>query len=140
MGAFSFRENLKKIQWGRTLGLNLLRAFAAGVVWGIVMLFASAGSPDPNAPPWFAMPFFLPFGYLFFLPCFLIAGKLVTMVGGGIGELAVGLGTIIFGLGIAVGDPLVFALHKLKPALVPTEKFSFINFAIVVFVLDPNKM
>ena len=64
MGAFSFREDFKKVQWGRTLGLNLLRAAAAGVVWGIVMLFVSAGSPAPDAPPWFAMPFILPLIYI----------------------------------------------------------------------------
>lgn len=140
MGAFSFREDIKKVQWGRTLGLNLLRAAAAGVVWGIIMLFASGGSPAPDAPPWFALPFILPIGYLFVLPLFMLTAKIFVAFTGGIGELAVGLATIFFGLGLAVGDPLVFTLHRLKPALVPTEKFNFINFALILFVLDPNKI
>lgn len=139
MGAFSFREDIKKVQWGRTLGLNLLRAAAAGIVWGIVMLFATAGA-RAEGPPWFAIPILLPVAYLVMLPCWFIAAKIVTLFGGGLGEMGVGLGSIFFGLGLAVGDPLVFTLHKVKPALVPTEKFNFINLALVLFVLDPQKI
>lgn len=44
MSAFSFHEGIRKVQWGRTLGLNMMRAFSAGIVWGIVMLAISLGS------------------------------------------------------------------------------------------------
>ena len=140
MSAFSFRRDFKKVQWGRTLWLNLLRAFAAGVVWAIVMLIASfSNPPSADAPPWYALPFILPIGYLFVLPMFLITAKIFVAFTGDIGELGVGLATILFGLALAVGDPLVFTLHRLKPALVPTEKFNFLNFALVLYVLDPLK-
>lgn len=49
MSAFSFSEDTKKVQWGsRTLGLNMIRTFSAGIVWGIVMLAISLGSGCGN--------------------------------------------------------------------------------------------
>lgn len=141
MGAFSFREDIKKVQWGRTIWLNLLRAFCAGIVWGIVMLIASFGNrPSADAPPWYAIPFLAPLMYLFFLPIFFISAKIFTAFVGGLGEFVVGIFTIFLGLAVAVGDPLVFTLHKLKPALVPTERFNFLNPTLVLFVFDPNKV
>jgi len=45
MRAFSFGEDTKRVQGGsRTLGLNMIRTFSAGIVWGIVMLALSLGS------------------------------------------------------------------------------------------------
>lgn len=140
MSAFSFRRDFEKVQWRRTLWLNLLRAFCAGIVWGIVMLIASFSNPSSaGAPPWYALPFLLPIGYLFLLPIYLISAKIVTTFIGGIGELAVGLTTMFLGLALAVGDPLVFILHRTNPAMVPTEKFKLLNFSLVLYVLDPMK-
>jgi hypothetical protein len=49
MRAFSFGEDTKKVQWGsRTLGLNMICTFSAGIVWGIVMLALSLGSGCGN--------------------------------------------------------------------------------------------
>jgi hypothetical protein len=140
MSAFSFRKDFDKVQWGKTLWLNLLRAFCAGIVWGLVMLIASfSNPPSGDAPPWYALPFIFPLGFLFTLPMFLIAAKIFLAAMGDSGEFAVNLVTILLGLGLAAGDPFVFALHRIKPTLVPTEKFNFLNFALVLYVLDPAK-
>jgi hypothetical protein len=140
MSALSFREDFKKVQWGRTLALNMMRAFAAGIVWGIVMLMTGNGSGSPDSPRWFLMPFFLPAAYLGILPIFLITSKIITSTLGQLGEMGVGMMTLLLGLGLAVGDPIVYLVHKLKPSLVPTEKFSFINIVLILFVLDPTKI
>jgi hypothetical protein len=123
---------------GPTLALHLLRAFSAGLVWAIVMLFANGGSP--GGPTWWMMPFVLPFAYLFAVPIYFLAVKFFTaFAGDGLGQLCVAVVTIPFAVGIAVGDPLVYILHKTKPSFVPTEKFNLINFVLILFVLDPAK-
>jgi hypothetical protein len=49
MRAYSFGEDTKRVQWAsRTLGLNMIRTFSAGIVWGIVMLVLSLGSGCGN--------------------------------------------------------------------------------------------
>ena len=49
MRAFSFGKDTKKVQRdGRTLGLNMIRTFSAGIAWGIVMLAISLGSGCGN--------------------------------------------------------------------------------------------
>jgi len=140
MSAFSFADDIKKVQWGRTICLNMMRALAAGIVWGIVLLVTGNGSGGADAPQWFMLPIMLPLGYLFIVPMFLIIGKIMTAILGQLGEIGVGMMTLLMGLGLAVGDPLVYLLYKLKPALVPTEKFNILNFALILFVLDPNKV
>jgi hypothetical protein len=136
MSAFSLRTDFKKVQWVRTLWLNLLRAFAAGLVVTIIVLI-SGGNTGPSGPPLFAMPFLAPLMYLLVLPAYLVAAKIMTNLGGGVGVLIV---SVILGLVLAAGDPLVFALHKLQPTLVPTEKFHFMNFTLCLWVLDPQKV
>jgi hypothetical protein len=49
MRAFSCGKDTKRVQWGsRTLGLNMIRKFSAGIVWGILMLAISLGSGCGN--------------------------------------------------------------------------------------------
>ena len=134
MNAFS-KINFKAVQWGPTLLLHLLRSFAAGVVWAFILLVANSGSS--SGPSWWAMPFVLPFAYFVALPFYFLVAKIATAVAGDAIALGVAIVTLIFALGIVVGDPLVYILHKNKPEFVPIEKFNFVNFVIVLFVLDP---
>lgn len=140
MSGFSFREDFKRIQWGRTIWLNLLRAFAAGIVFAIIAFFAELKHLSlANSLQCLALPFGMAIGYLVFAPIFLIISKIVTAVFPGTwGEGVVGLCMIFFGLSLAFGDPLVYFLHKSKPHLVPTETFKFFNLVFVMFVLDPG--
>ena len=49
MRAFLFGEDTNKVKWGsRTRGLNMIRTFSAGIVWGIVILAISLGSGCGN--------------------------------------------------------------------------------------------
>jgi len=140
MSEFSFSRDYKKVQWGRTLWLNLLRTFAAGLVITIIVLI-SGGNTGPNGPPLLAIPFLAPIGYLMVLPAYLILTKFVVALEGGVVfKLALFCTFAIPLLVLVAGDPLVFALHKLKPALVPTEKFNFMNFTFCLWVLDPQKV
>ena len=134
MNAFS-KINFKAVQWGPTLLLHLLRSFSAGLIWAFVLLVANGGSS--GGPSWWTMPFVLPFAYFVALPFYFLVAKIATAVAGDALALGVAMVTLIFALGIVVGDPLVYILHKTKPEFVPTEKFNFVNFVIVLFVLDP---
>lgn len=134
MNAFS-KINFKAVQWGPTLLLHLLRSFSAGLIWAFVLLIASSGSS--GGPSWWTMPLVLPFAYFVALPFYFLVAKLATAVAGDAVALGVAMVTLIFALGIVVGDPLVYILHKTKPEFVPTEKFNLVNFVIVLFVLDP---
>lgn len=140
MSVFSFRKDFKKVQWGRTLWLNLLRAFAAGLVVAFIGLIFG-GNTGPNGPPLLAIPFIAPLGYLMALPAYILLTKIVAALGGGfIFELALFCTVAMPIILLAVGDPLVFTLHRLKPELVPTEKFNFMNFTLCLWVLDPQKL
>ena len=132
----SFWDYARRARWGSTLWLNLLRAFAAGIVWGLGILVVNLTTGEPSATPWYTVPFVAPFTYLLFVPIFLLTGKIFTTFVGGIGELAVGFFSFVLSLMIAVGDPLVFLLHRQAPHLVPVDRFGFMNFKLVLFVLD----
>ncbi|MHB1861339.1 MAG: hypothetical protein ACYCVL_00080 [Gemmatimonadaceae bacterium] len=140
MDAFSWRDDLRKVRWGATARLNMLRACAAGLVWAVIVLIASWGQlTAPGATPWWAIPFIAGLGYVGFVITFLLAAKIMTAVGGDAGKLGVAVVTFVSGLAIAVGDPLVFVLHRKNPARVPVEKFRPVNVVLVLFVLDPIK-
>jgi hypothetical protein len=52
MGLFS-NVDFGSVQWGRTIALNTLRALSAGLVWAVVVLFASGGSAQSG---WWFIP------------------------------------------------------------------------------------
>jgi len=127
--------NFKAVQWGPTAQVHGIRAFAAGLVWAVILLL-NGGSGSP----WWAMPLAFPFVYLFGLPIYLSMAKVVAVFAGEeMGKTIVGLLTIVFLVGIVVGDPLVHMLHQKRPDLVPVEKFNIVNFVLVMFVYDPAR-
>ena len=126
--------------WGSTFKVNMLRAFSAGIVWGIVALAAQiSGSIKPGAGdiPWFLFPVMSVFVYPVILLNFLILGKIVATLTQGIGELAFSIMAFFAGLAVTEGDPLVYILHKKKPEWVPVEKFHFLNLTLFLAVLRP---
>ena len=117
----------------------MLRAFSAGIVWGIVALFIQLNSASgTDGEGWFLFPLVALFVYPFVLLSFLIFGKIMTTFVGGIGELTFAIMAFFTGLALAVGDPLVYLLHKKKPELVPVEDFAFINPILFLAVLKPE--
>jgi hypothetical protein len=135
--AFSIKDNFKDIAWGPTILLHLMRSVCAAVVWTIVAFACGAKAEALQ------ILIMVPVGYLLGVP--MIFGMLKIVAGifsiAGLGEFA-NLGyafvSIIGALGIMVGDPILFALNKIKPGLLPVEKFWFINFCMILFVMKPG--
>jgi hypothetical protein len=131
---FSFRRDWRAVDWGDTLKLHLTRCVAAAVIWSIVSLFA--GSSISPGTVLIGLPVF----YAFMVPVYLVVTKIITgFMGEDIGGLVMGVMTLIFIIGIAVGDPLLYALRRRWPHLTPVERFGFVNFTVFMFVLDPAK-
>ncbi len=79
------------------------------------------------------MPFALPGIYFVGLPVYLAVAKIAASFGD-MGKAFAGFITLALALGIVVGDPLVYILHKQRPDLVPVEKFRLLNFASILLV------
>jgi hypothetical protein len=50
------------------------------------------------------------------------------------------LGYLGITLLLMLGDPFAFLLRKVKPGLVPIDRYSFLNFVPIVFAVHPNHM
>jgi hypothetical protein len=113
--------------WKETFMYNGLRAVAAGIVWAIV---ASIDGTFPGSPS--LLPIAMPLGYFtMLLPMGLILSWLSSFF------FLAGWMAGFVALIVAVGDPLVFALSKAKPDIVPAERPSFFSLRIIHFVLSP---
>jgi hypothetical protein len=123
----------RSIDWTSTIKLNVMRAFSAGLIWGVVSLTVG------NGPMFGAllMPVVFAVGYVGAIPLFYIGAKIMSAVAGDIGMLGVRLATIFFALGIAAGDPLVYFLFKKRPDLMPVQVFKPFNFTMTLFVVNP---
>lgn len=141
---FKLTRDFKRVQWGPTLQVNLLRAAASGLIFGLIgliMFFASLGSHRTGTlwPLLFApliYPLVMPLTYLFFfLPLGLVGGVLASMnnIVGLIGALFV----LVAALAVMVGDPLIFFLHRSRPAWVPIDRYPFVGFCMILYVLCP---
>lgn len=126
--------DFKAVQWQPTLQLHLVRSFSAGVVWAVVMLLNGSGAEALGAP------FLFPLMYFIGMPIYLGLAKGAAAIMGpdGWGPAIVGFTTLIFAIGIVVGDPVVYFLDKKWPQLVPVETFKVVNFVVVLFVYPPS--
>lgn len=122
MEKFSFKRDFKSIDWGSTLYLNFVRSLAAGIVWFII----SALTHNIT----FSLLLFPIVYFVILLPVGIIAGKMSEK-----GVQFAGLFAMFISLLVAVGDPVVFILHKFKPEFVPVKDFNFISLKIVIFVV-----
>lgn len=131
----SFRESMKVCKWGPTLGLHLMRSLSAGLIWSIVMLVAGSKDMPPFMPMIIVVGFYFVTVWMFMGVC-----KFMSIFVGGLADLIWNLFTLVAALGIAVGDPVLFFLNKCKPGLLPVQKFNFVNFAMILWVTDPEKI
>ena len=144
MSKFSLYRDLNKVEWGKTIVLNMMRAFSAGIVSTIFILISGTKMGAGSLPP-ITIPFIAPIAYICILPFFTIVltiiEKVPIIVGGGFIAKIV---NIILPLSVSIlmslGDPLIYLLHQVKPEFVPIKKFNFINFEWCLFVLDPKKV
>jgi len=123
---FSWKRDFKNVNWQATLKYNAFRAAGAGIVWCIFELMSGAGLH--------ALPMIVAFPIGYFI--FLLPIGLITAWLSGIGVPWVGLVNFLFALMLVVGDPLVFILKKVKPALVPIDRPGFVNFKLVIFIIN----
>jgi hypothetical protein len=131
----SLVDDFRLIRWMETLWYNALRSLAAALVWTVLLFMNDDGRMAAQyggqaSLMWLAMPFML--------SAVLIPATLIFRV------LAyIPLAGIIFALlaivMLGVGDPFVFALHKVKPEWVPIERPPFFSIAGFYIVTSPYK-
>ena len=144
MSRFSLYRDLNKVQWGKTIALNMMRAFSAGIICTIFILI-SGTSMGAGSLPAITIPFIAPIAYICILPFFTIVlvtiEKMPIIVGGGfIAKIVNILLPLFVSILMSLGDPLIYLLHQIKPEFVPIKKFNFINLEWCLFVLDPKKV
>ncbi len=126
---FNVFKNLGRIAWKETVWINFLRATCA---IPILILFSALAND------------YLPVGFYVFYPFLYLAiwGPFLYLLQAIISAFSEPMGSIVtllfVTISIAGGDPLVFLIHKLKPEIVPLEKYPFIFFAVFAFVLKDN--
>ncbi|NUM45469.1 MAG: hypothetical protein HUU38_12260 [Anaerolineales bacterium] len=125
MQPFSLTKDFKHIQWGSTLWLALLRSLSSTVMW----FFIALALQDDAA---FSMLAFPVIYFAILLPAGLIASVLNDW-----GVPFVWFILLMASISIIVGDPLLWVINKIKPGIVPVEEYGFINFKLIIFVLDP---
>ncbi len=125
--------NFNQIMWKKTLWINFLRAVCVLPV--LVGFFALNDSLYFEVVPFFLLYTFL---YLFLMAPLLIFLDRLVMITFSltglpiIGQIINALSALVF---ISGGDPIVFALSKIKPEIVPVQRYPFINFSVIMFVV-----
>jgi hypothetical protein len=114
--------------WKSTVILNLERAVAAGIFWTVVfVLWSPAGQSTGESLKWLYQ---FPAVYLLaFMPLGILAAKLHQH-----GVNWAGVFTGFVSLLMVVGDPIVYALSKFAPAIVPVGRFKMFNRVLVMLV------
>ena len=126
MSVAAFFHNLDLVG---TIRVAVLRAIAGGLVWGGFSIWTADQQghltlgPGGIAGLLIAMPVVL---LLVFLPLTAIFGALSRA-----GIPFTGLIAGIFALPFVIGDPLVWIVHKIKPALVGIDGFRLFNPAFI---------
>lgn len=120
-------NTLKRTDWKLTMLLHLARSVSAGVVWGAVLLFTGA-----TEPAWWAMPLVLPLMYFSVVPINLLIVKGIARFSD-FGPAFERFSVFIFGLGLVVGDPIVYLLLRRWGRILPIVGFRPLN--LVLFSL-----
>lgn len=132
MKDFSFKKHKSYILWTDTLWHNGLRAFAAGIVWCIILLLQHKRMDAAII----LMPIIIPISYfIFYVPIGVFCSILSDL-----GVPIIGIFTMIINIIIMPGDPAVYILHKINPKWVPAKEPHFIGLSVVVFILDDERM
>jgi hypothetical protein len=133
--AFAFSRDFRNIKWGATLYYNMLRALCSGIIVTIVSLFfyneMAAKGDYTLLMAWLIIPLGYP---LIYLPM----GLVLRALGNVFTPFA--FVAACFALMVALGDPLVFLLHKINRNLVPVDRPDFFSLQMIIFVLDEPSM
>jgi len=128
---FKLSRDFKQVDWKATLIYNHVRAFGAGIVAGILLMFF--GAADSSTVAWLA-PIIWPACYLVvILPLSLLLLALAQFIPFmGIGLWVMGIWTVGF------GDPIALILKKVWPFLVPVEDPPFLSPRPINFVIKAD--
>ena len=110
-----------EIHWGATALMVLIRLAAASIVVAILMFITNPG----------AVSIYM----LVAAPIFLGACAAAALEAGFLDKMGVpviGIATLL-GFFLVIGDPLVWAVAKAKPGILPVQEFGFFN-RIILFV------
>ena len=134
---FSWKRDIKNVDWRSTLIYNHIRAAAAGIVWGVLMLVTD---PAHNVLPAIFAPISFVVGYLIFFLPFGLAASAAARLPFPYAGLVAGAVAAFVSLMIAVGDPLVYLLFKRKPEWIPVDHPGIFNFRLIIFIIgDPSQ-
>lgn len=123
--SFDYSQESSRVSWSQTIIMNMIRMFLGGTV---IALIALIGTRDPSTLGLIAAPI----GWLIVgLPAWFICQKLPPTPKGIVALMFV-LPFLLIGL---VGDPFIFIVSKVKPALIPVEEPGFMSFSAILFVL-----
>jgi hypothetical protein len=114
-----------------TIWLNMLRGFAAGLVWMVVFLFQP--SPETSRATALMFPIGLAVGMVTIMP--IISGFFKML--GSMGIPFMGLGNVVIAILVVPGDPIIYILHKIKPEFVPVQDYSFLTWNPFIIVTKP---
>jgi hypothetical protein len=133
--AFAFSRDFRSIRWGATLYYNMLRGFCSGIILAVGSLFfyneMAARGNYMLLMAWLIIPLGYP---LIYLPMGLILRALGKMFA------PFAFVAACFAMMVALGDPLVFLLHKINRNLVPVDRPDFFSLQMIIFVLDESSM
>jgi hypothetical protein len=133
MASFNYTMDSSRVVWGQTIIMNLVRMLVGGAVLALIVF---ANTRNPDALFLLAAPlYWLVFG----LPAWYILQRIRSAFGviGGPIAFAATIFVLPFVVVGLVGDPLVFAISKLQPNLLPVEKPRFLSFSAALMVLRP---
>lgn len=110
--------------WKETIWYNAMRTGGAGFLIGFLLI--------PEYGPF--GPLLGPFAFMFMYP--VIAAIIVpfSIFLGPVGLIAGAFGAIFF---VSLGDPLVYALSKVKPEWVPVDRPSIFSLKLLIRVKAP---
>lgn len=127
-------NDLKNVCWTPTLKLAAMRFVAAALIWTACAPFLPSGPGAPPPPAWHQMLIIFPVLMALALPVVLICQALAQR-----GVPWIGLVPLMASFSVAVGDPILLVLDKMRPGTIPLENFKFMNFAFFILVLKPTE-
>ncbi|MEI9990586.1 MAG: hypothetical protein WDM86_11155 [Rhizomicrobium sp.] len=124
---------LSETDWAATFRLNAVRVAAATVVMAVVVLILVIAGAHPRGES--------PLGFIFMPVVFLTVGSGMYWLFRALGKIGIpimdavaGFMKLVIVIFVVIGDPLVWFVRRFYPALVPVERFGFVNFVPFILV------
>jgi hypothetical protein len=118
-------RDFKRINWTTTIVLNYLRAFVAGLLWGVIFLITGI---NHNINILTLMPFIWPIFLIIFYLLQLFFKKVIAVIG----KLLYYIGLIV----ICPADPILFIINKYYPHIIPVKQYPLFSKELIIYVLN----